>query len=51
VQVLKLRNPWGDTEYMGKYSEYDDGFWSKVDPLSKTIIFKKASENDGIFTI
>ena len=48
---MKLRNPWGEMEYKGKFSEYDEPFWSKVDPMSKLAIFKKRNEDDGIFTI
>jgi hypothetical protein len=41
INLLKLRNPWGDVEYEGKYSEHDDGFWSTVNPMNKLAIFRK----------
>jgi len=51
TKILKLRNPWGDTEYTGRHSECDNEFWSKVDPLQRIAIFKKRHEDDGIFTM
>lgn len=51
IRLVKLRNPWGNTEYKGKYSEHDEVFWSRVDPMTKLAIFNKKNEDDGIFTI
>ena len=47
IRLVKLRNPWGHTEYLGNYSE-NDPFWNSVDPKVKQKIFD-IKENDGIF--
>ena len=49
IRLVKLRNPWGHTEYVGNYSE-NDQFWNSVDPKTKQQIFD-TKENDGLFVM
>ena len=50
-KVLKLRNPWGRTEYKGFASEHDTDFWNEVPADQKEKILPKKGANDGVFTI
>ena len=50
TRILKLRNPWGETEYKGFASESDSAFWGKVpEDVRRAILPEK--NDDGIFTI
>lgn len=49
--MIKLRNPWGDTEYLGKFNFNDDSFWNSIDPKMKKQIFAEGTMNNGIFMI
>lgn len=49
--MLKLRNPWGNTEWGGEGNEADARFWGSMLPTEEKIDFLKgiSSNNDGIF--
>ena len=51
--MLKLRNPWGNTEWEGEGGEKDKDFWDKVVPHEAKSAFLKDQtvNNDGIFYI
>lgn len=51
--MLKLRNPWGNTEWEGEGCENDSKFWgSIVNSETKSNFLKDWSiNNDGIFYI
>jgi hypothetical protein len=44
--MVKLRNPWGQTEWSGKFSD-DDPMWEEHKRAKKKVAHK--SEDDGIF--
>lgn len=46
-----MRNPWGNTEYNGAFSEDDDAFWNKVDKQVKNQFTASVGVDDGDFTI
>jgi hypothetical protein len=46
VRLLKLRNPWGDKEWMGAYSD-DHGSWTQSLIEQLNVVFEK----DGVFYI
>jgi hypothetical protein len=50
---LKLRNPWGNTEWTGEACETDKNFWSQIAPTEERTLFLKdwTINNDGIFFI
>jgi calpain-15 len=50
-RILRLRNPWGKTEYKGFASEYDEDFWADVPKEVQAKILPKKESNDGDFTI
>ena len=45
-EVVQIRNPWGDTEWKGKWSD-QDSIWDTIRPDEKTKYYKNAS--DGAF--
>ncbi|XP_042295810.1 calpain-12 [Sceloporus undulatus] len=49
VRLVKLRNPWGHTEWTGNWSDSSE-MWSKVDSEhQKTLIEEKENKDDGEF--
>jgi calpain-15 len=50
-RMMRLRNPWGDTEYSGFASESDSKFWSQVPKEIKAQMLPGESANDGDFVI
>jgi hypothetical protein len=53
IRILKLRNPWGNTEWTGEGCESDRAFWSLIAPSEEKSHFlkDKTISNDGIFYI
>ena len=49
-RLVQLRNPWGEGEFKGKWSDYDPT-WAQVDPAEKKRIGFDSNKNDGIFFI
>lgn len=49
-RMVKLRNPWGNTEWEGRGSERDQGFWARIkESREKAIFLGRREPNDGIF--
>jgi hypothetical protein len=46
--LLKVRNPWGEQEWLGGGSDKDKAFWNKVTSIDKKRLGYNQS-NDGIF--
>lgn len=53
MRVLKLRNPWGNTEWKGEGNESDSKFWNMIRNTQEKQLFLKdfCVNNDGIFYI
>jgi hypothetical protein len=51
--MLKLRNPWGDTEWEGEGCEKDKTFWKNIVESQDKVSFLSnfTNSNDGIFYI
>lgn len=47
-RLLKVRNPWGEQEWLGGGSDKDKTFWNKVSSIDKKRLGFNQS-NDGIF--
>jgi len=50
-QIMRLRNPWGDTEYKGYASEDDTKFWSQAPAECRKKLMPEPNCNDGDFAI
>ena len=50
-RMVKLRNPWGNTEWDGEGSETDKDFWSGIVSLDrkKKFLTNNCITNDGVF--
>lgn len=46
--MLKIRNPWGEKEWIGGGSDKDAAFWNKVSNTDKNRLGLTGA-NDGIF--
>lgn len=49
--MMKLRNPWGKTEYKGKGCETDNKFWDGVKQNVKDRMRPAVGVNDGVFSM
>jgi hypothetical protein len=49
-RMLKLRNPWGEKEWVGRASDGDRRFWSTVSPADRQRL-GYSERNDGVFFI
>ena len=49
VHLVKLRNPWGNREWNGAWSDTDEENWSCVDDTVRQQIGYSNEEEDGIF--
>lgn len=50
-RILRLRNPWGETEYTGKGSEHDKKFWNHAPEEIRKKLMPPPDSDDGDFTI
>lgn len=48
IKLMALRNPWGQSEWKGAFSD-DDIAWGEHNRIKKTL--KHVSEDDGLFWI
>ena len=48
---MRLRNPWGKTEYTGFASETDNEFWNGVQQNMKDRLRPAVGVNDGDFSM
>jgi calpain-15 len=48
---MRMRNPWGQTEYSGFASESDTKFWGQVPKETKDKILPKREADDGDFVL
>jgi hypothetical protein len=46
-----MRNPWGDTQYTGKYGDKDTNFWEKIPSGQRKSVFGENEENNRVFVI
>ena len=45
--MIALRNPWGQSEWKGKFSDNDTEGWKENSRIAKTL--KHVAEDDGLF--
>lgn len=50
-RIMRMRNPWGQTEYTGFASEADAKFWSQAPPEAKAKLIPSGGVDDGDFAI
>ena len=50
-RIMRLRNPWGKTEYKGFASENDNQFWDGVNQTQRDRMRPAVGVNDGDFTM
>ena len=48
IKLVKLRNPWGDGEWNGKWSDKCEN-WNEISPEVKSSLAYERKPNDGIF--
>ena len=50
-RIMRMRNPWGNTETSGFANENDSEFWNGVDAKTQKLMRPAVGKNDGDFTL